>query len=154
MVTVDISTPDIVRRPTEYLLGDEPGQLSPMMVYRITVDGFELNDVQKMLSTSHLYSTRGILRHLVGKSIKRSRGINAGNPSVRLDSHQSAIAFQYAKILELAVNTFGTQTRAEEWLGRPCAYLDGEIPLDVLDNSVGFQAVEQYLDRIMCGIYQ
>lgn len=154
MVSVDISDPDIIRRPTEYLLGDDVGQLSPMMVYRITAEGFELNDVQKMLSISHLYSTRGILRHIVGKSIKRYQGRNAGNSSVRLDSHQSAIAFQYAKILELAINTFGTQTLAEEWLGRPCKYLDCEIPLDVIGNSVGFQAVEQYLDRIQYGIYQ
>jgi uncharacterized protein (DUF2384 family) len=107
-----------------------------------------------MLSTSHLYSTKGILRHIVGKSIMRSQCINAGKPSVRLDFHQSAIAFQYAKILELAIDTFGAQKLAEEWPGRPCRYLDGEIPLDVLDNLVGFQAVEKYLERIKCGTYQ
>src|SRR3546814_6105491 len=54
-----------------------------------------------------------------------------------LNSQQSAVAFQYAKVLEHAMNVFGTQKLAEEWLGRPCKHLDGDVPLDVIDNPFG-----------------
>lgn len=61
---------------------------------------------------------------------------------------------QYAKVLDRAINVFGTQKLAEEWLGRPCKYLDGDVPQDVIDNPVRFQAVEGYLERIEHGVYQ
>jgi len=49
---------------------------------------------------------------------------------------------------------FGSQPLAEEWLGRPSQFLRGGVPLDMIDNPVGFQAVEDYLERIEYGVYQ
>ncbi|NNB29097.1 DUF2384 domain-containing protein [Pseudomonas fragi] len=68
--------------------------------------------------------------------------------------HPSAVAFQYAKTLEHANVGFGKQETAEDWLNRPCPHLDGLIPLDLIDNSIGFQVVKDYLERIELGIYQ
>ena len=64
------------------------------------------------------------------------------------------MAFQFARVLEHAISVFGSLKLAEEWLGRPCRYLDGEVPLDVIDNPIGFQTVEDYLQRIEYGVYQ
>lgn len=61
---------------------------------------------------------------------------------------------QYAKMLDRAINVFGNQRLAEEWLGRPCKYLDGDVPKDVIDNPVRFHAVKGYLERIEHGVYQ
>lgn len=141
------------RRPTEYLFQSDSDQLSPVMVYRLTVKGFDLKDVQDMLAISDLYSTKKIMSRIVGKSIRTIQRQGSKQP-VHLNSQQSAVAFQYAKVLEHAINVFGTQKLAEEWLGRPCKYLDGDVPLDVIDNPVGFQAVEDYLERIEYGVYQ
>lgn len=33
----------------------------------------------------------------------------------------------YAKVLEHAIDVFGTQRLAEEWLGRPCKYQDASL---------------------------
>jgi len=123
------------------------------MVYRLTVKGFDLKDVQNMLAISDLYSTKKIMSRIVGKSIRTIQRQGSKQPA-HLNSQQSAVAFQYAKVLEHAINVFGTQKLAEEWLGRPCKYLDGDVPLDVIDNPVGFQAIEDYLERIEYGIYQ
>ncbi|MBB3105447.1 antitoxin Xre/MbcA/ParS toxin-binding domain-containing protein [Azomonas macrocytogenes] len=142
------------RRPTEYLLRIDSGQLSPMMIYRLTAKGFDLKDVQDMLSISDLYSTKKIMSRIVGKSIRTIQRQGSSKQPAQLNSQQSAVAFQYAKVLEHAINVFGTQKLAEEWLGRPCKYLDGDVPLDVIDNPVGFQAVEDYLERIEYGVYQ
>ena len=142
------------RKPTEYLLRSDPGLLSPTMVYKLTAEGFEMKDVQDMLSISDLYSAEKVLTRIVGRSARTIQRQSKGNQTVRLSSVQSAVAFQFATLLERATKVFGTQMLAEEWLGRPCRYLEGEIPLDVVSNPVGFQVVNDCLERIEYGVYQ
>lgn len=144
----------LARKPTEYLLQLDAGQLSQVMVYKLTVKGFELKDVQDMLSISDLYSTNKVMSRIVGKSIRTLQRQGSSKQPAHLNAQQSAVAFQYAKVLEYAIHVFGTQKLAEEWLGRPCKYLEGDVPLDVIDNPIGFQAVEDYLERIEHGVYQ
>ncbi|MGD8221470.1 antitoxin Xre/MbcA/ParS toxin-binding domain-containing protein [Pseudomonas thivervalensis] len=60
----------------------------------------------------------------------------------------------YAKALERAVDVFGSQQLAEDWLRKPCMYLDGQVPLELIDNPPGFQVVEDYLTRVELGVYQ
>lgn len=157
MITTEARTSKaapVERRPTEYLLHIDAGQLSPMMVYRLTVKGFPLKAVQEMLSISVLYSNQKIMSRIVGKSVRTLQRQGSTKQPAQLNSQQSAVALQYAKVLEHAINVFGTQNLAEEWLGRPCKYLDGDVPLEVIDNPIGFQAVEDYLERIEYGVYQ
>ena len=66
----------------------------------------------------------------------------------------SASTVQYAEVLKHAIHTFGNQRLAKEWLGRPCKYLDGDLPQDVIDDPLRFQAVKAYLERIKHGVYQ
>lgn len=141
------------RRPTEYLLREDAGLLSPVMIYRLTAEGFDLKDVQAMLALSELYSSKKIMSRIIGKSI-RTLQRQGSKQDAHLNAQQSAVAFQYAKALEHAIKVFGSLRLAEEWLGRPCQYLGGDVPLDVIDNPVGFQAVEDYLERIEYGVYQ
>lgn len=141
-------------KPTEYLLRGNSGQLSQVMVYRLVAEGFALRDVQDMLSISDLYSKKEVLARILGKSIRTFQRQRRSKGQASLNSYQSAVAFQYATVLEHAIDIFGTQRLAEEWLGRTCRYLDGDIPLDVIDNPLGFQAVKVYLERIKYGTYQ
>jgi putative toxin-antitoxin system antitoxin component (TIGR02293 family) len=158
MVSTETSTvktaPAAARRPTEYLLRADSGQLNNIMIYRLTIKGFAFKDVQDMLSISFLYSNQKVMSRIVGKSIRTIQRQGSTKQPAHLNSQQSAVAFQYAKVLEHAITVFGTQKLAEEWLGRPSKYLDGDVPLDVIDNPVGFQAVEDYLERIEYGVYQ
>lgn len=141
------------RRPTEYLLRGDTAQLTTVMVYQLTSEGFALKDVQDMLSISVLFSTSKVLSRIVGKSVRTIQRQGAKQPA-HLSSQQSAVAFQYAKVLEHAITVFGDQKLAEQWLGNPCKQLGGNVPLDMIDNTVGFQAVEDYLTRIELGVYQ
>lgn len=149
-----VKTEPVVLRPTEYLFRADVGQLSTVMIYRLTIKGFDIKDVQKMLSISVLYSNQKVMSRIVGKSVRTIQRQGSTKQPAQLNSQQSAIAFQYARVLEHAITVFGNQKLAEEWLGRPCKYLDGDVPLDVIDNPVGFQAVEDYLERIALGVYQ
>ena len=157
MVTTEartVKTAPVRRKPTEYLFRADADQLSDIMIYRLTIKGFALKDVQDMLSILGLYSKQTIMSRIVGKSVRTIRRQGSSNQPAQLNSQQSALAFQYAKVLEHAIMVFGTQKLADEWLGRPCKYLEGDLPLDVIDNPVGFQIVEDYLDRIALGLYQ
>lgn len=142
----------IGRKPTEYLIGENVDQLDPFTVFVRAMEGFPIKNVEAMLSVSELYSSTKIMTRIVGKSVRTIQ--RQGNKSQRLTSQQSAVAFQYAKILEQATAVFGDQKLAEEWLSRPCKQLAGSMPLDLIDNSLGFQAVEDYLERIELGVYQ
>ena len=157
MVAPDTRADEVVlavRTPTEHLLRREYALLSPVMVYKLTAEGFEIKHVQDMISISDLYTAEKILSRIVGKSTRAIQRQSKGNQAVRLSSLQSAVAFQYATVLERATKVFGTQKLAEHWLGRPCGYFDGQIPLDVVGNPVGFQVVSDYLERIEYGVYQ
>ncbi|WP_417695131.1 antitoxin Xre/MbcA/ParS toxin-binding domain-containing protein [Pseudomonas sp.] len=60
----------------------------------------------------------------------------------------------YAKFLERAADVFGSQPLAEDWLRKPCKYLDDHVPLELIDSSQGLQVVEDYLARVERGVYQ
>lgn len=143
-----------VRSPMACLFHDETGALTSVRIYQMTKVGFRLKDVQDMLSSSTLYSKQKVLSLILGKSVRTIQRQGSSNQPVQLNSQQSAVAFQYAKVLEHATAVFGSQKAAEDWLGTPSKYLEGGVPLELIDNPAGFQAVEEYLERIEYGVYQ
>ncbi|WPP01648.1 antitoxin Xre/MbcA/ParS toxin-binding domain-containing protein [Pseudomonas sp. HR96] len=128
--------------------------MSAIRIYMMTKDGFDLKDVQDMLSSSVLYSNQKVLSKIVGKSVQTIQRQGSSKQPTQLTSQQSAVAFQYAKVLEHATTVFGSQKSAEDWLAKPCKFLEGGVPLDLIENAVGFQAVEDYLERMELGVYQ
>ena len=140
-------------KPTEFLCGDS-GQLTLLMVHRLIVKGFALKDVQAMVSSSELYLSQQVLKRILGKSVRAAKRQIDQFGVALLNSRQSATAYQFAEALEGAIHVFGTQRMAEEWLGRPSKYLDGETPVDIIDEPVGVRAVKQYLERVEYGVYQ
>lgn len=144
---------NVTRKPTEVLLHGRKGD-ERLLIIRYTQEGFNLTDVRDMLSTSDLYMKHGLVERITGKSIRTLQRLVKESKPVRLNQQQSTVAFQYAQTLEHATNVFGSQQLAEDWLKKPCKYLDGNVPLELIDNSLGFQVVEDYLTRIEYGVYQ
>lgn len=141
-------------RPTAFLVADSPSQCSQINEYQLTQKGFELDDVERMLQHSDVFSNDKVIGRIIGKSRRTLQRQRNSKQKIHLDAHQSAVAWQYAKIMESAIEVFGNQTLAEQWLAQPCHYLDGETPLDIIDNAMGYQAVEVYLERVRYGVYQ
>ncbi|WP_420130899.1 antitoxin Xre/MbcA/ParS toxin-binding domain-containing protein [Pseudomonas putida] len=141
-------------KPTAYLIGDQPVPPSSLRVYLLVRAGFALTDVKAMISSSALYSDAGILKRVVGWSARTIQRRSGESSEARLNAQQSAIAFHYAQVLEHAIAVFGSQLQAEAWLGWPCRHLEGYVPLDMVENAVGFQIVEAYLQRVEMGVYQ
>lgn len=146
-------TKSIARKPTEVLLRGRTGE-TRMAIIRYTQEGIDLKDVRDMLSTSTLFMEYGLLERITGKSLRTVQRLVKETKPVRLNQQQSTIAFQYAQALEHATDVFGSQQLAEDWLKKPCKYLDANVPLELVGNSLGFQAVEDYLTRIEHGVYQ
>ncbi len=90
----------------------------------------------------------------MGKSARTIQRLSNPQNEVRLNPQQSAVALQYAQGLEFAVMVFGSQTLAENWLGRSCKHLSGIVPFEMLNTSVGFKVVVDYLERARLGVYQ
>lgn len=142
------------RKPTEHLTHARIEDLSELHVFLLVREGFALTDVQAMIALSELYSSSKLIERITGKPSRPKQGKVAGSTTGRLSPIQSAIAFQYAKVLEHATTVFGTLRLAEEWLAKPCRRLDDQSPLDLAGNPVGFQVIENYLERIELGVYQ
>jgi putative toxin-antitoxin system antitoxin component (TIGR02293 family) len=141
------------KKPTEVLLHGRKGD-TPLLIIRYTQEGFNLSDVRDMLATSALYMANGLVERITGKSVRTVQRLAKETEPVRLNQQQSTVAFQYAQTLEHATNVFGSQQLAEDWLKKPCKYLDGHVPLELIDNALGFHVVEDYLTRIEHGVYQ
>lgn len=136
------------------LLGEDADKISLTMLYRRIMDGFPKKDVEAFLASCVCKSTKETMMSRLGMSSRPRRNHQRTDGGVRLTAPQSAQAFQYAQMLERSILVFGTQASAEEWLGRPCRSLDGNVPLIMVENSIGAQVVDEYLRRIESGVYQ
>jgi len=141
-------------KPTEYLTHFESGQLSSLSLLKLVQRGFFISDVQAMLASSELYTSKGILSRDIRNSRRKAARCNIDASKARLSPLKSAVAYQYAIMLERALIIFGSQAFAEKWLNQPCKYLVDKAPLELLDNTFGFRSVEDYLTRFGSGIYQ
>ncbi|WP_460045013.1 antitoxin Xre/MbcA/ParS toxin-binding domain-containing protein [Pseudomonas sp. S2_H01] len=140
--------------PTECLLHNRADQFSLAMIYRRIMEGFSTKDMRALLGGCVLESTTRTMLRGLGMSTRAYQRHRNDKGDVRLTALQSALAYQYAQVLERSTRVFGTQTFAEEWLGQPCKFLDGNVPLSMVENVIGAQAVEEYLKRIEYGVYQ
>ena len=152
MVQMTASAPKSdVRKPTEYLTQISSGQLSQLDIFLLAKkEGFALQHARAMVSISKLYASSKVIDRILGKS----KPHKTDDGSLRLNASQSAIAFQFAKVLEQAAKVFGSLPLAEEWLQKPCRHLAGLAPLNLVDNPLGYRAIEDYLERVELGVYQ
>lgn len=140
--------------PMFLLTRAESGSLSQLDILRLVQAGLALSDAQAMVHSSCLFKARKLLEQIMGKSARTIQRLSSPHNEVRLSPQQSAVAVQYAQGLDLAVTVFGSQALAEHWLGRPCKHLLGMVPFEMLNTSVGFKVVVDYLERARLGVYQ
>ncbi|MFJ2279816.1 antitoxin Xre/MbcA/ParS toxin-binding domain-containing protein [Pseudomonas sp. NPDC087803] len=140
-------------KPVDLLVRGQNIGDDAFLIVHLTEEGFELNDVVNMLSTSELYLQGDMVKRITGKSVTTVRRLLKEGKAVRLDPQQSVVAYQYAVVLEKAIRAFGGQSRAEDWLRKPSTYLSGRVPMEFIRHSLGFQMVEQYLGQLIYGVY-
>ncbi|HEX8469352.1 MAG TPA: antitoxin Xre/MbcA/ParS toxin-binding domain-containing protein [Allosphingosinicella sp.] len=70
-----------------------------------------------------------------------------------LSSEQSGRAWKLAEVVAKAIEVFGSQEEAEQWLDRPAIGLNQNRPIELLSTTAGTEVVEQYLERMEYGVY-
>lgn len=123
-----------------------------MEVYRAVTNGFPLQSVLNMIENSHVYKRFGVLSKIVGAS-DRTLARRLKTPNEALTPEQSTRALNYAEVLEKATDVLGSRELAEQWMVKPARGLDGETPIDLISNSVGYELVTDFLTRIEYGVY-
>jgi putative toxin-antitoxin system antitoxin component (TIGR02293 family) len=108
----------------------------------------------------HLVNYVAILRVAHHGSLEKAVGISLRTYQRRKDAldkplspEQSGRTWKFAEILGRAIELFGSQVEAEEWLERPALALDQRKPLDLLSTPAGVKSVEDHLTRLEYGVY-
>jgi len=123
-----------------------------MAVYHAVQAGFPLADVLRMVNTSEAFRRGGVLAKIIGAS-DRTLARRLQEPARMLSAEQSTRALCYAETMEKATDVLGSRALAEQWLVQPARGLDGEAPLDLIANAVGFELVNDFLTRMDYGVY-
>ena len=71
----------------------------------------------------------------------------------RLDAVESERVLRFARLMGKAINVFGSENNAREWLNKAQFGLGGAVPLDYAETEIGAREVENLLGRIEYGVY-
>lgn len=99
------------------------------------------------------------LEHLDWSDVEKAIGISLRtyqrlkSEKKPLSHDQSSRAWKFAEVLARATSVFGSQHKAEQWLGAPARGLDGHRPVSLLATQTGTELVEQFLERLDYGVY-
>jgi putative toxin-antitoxin system antitoxin component (TIGR02293 family) len=158
MTQADPANEDVAISRTVALLGGR------RTLHRLVRSRLEAHDLlQQGLpghALAHLVNYVAILRAPYHGSLEKAVGISLRTfqrrkdaPDKPLSPEQSGRAWKFAEILGRAVELFGSQADAEEWLQRPAIALGQRKPIDLLSTPAGVQSLEEHLTRIEHGVY-
>jgi len=119
---------------------------SGLDIVRLVRQGLPVSVVDELMKTF------GLALEEVDRIIIPRKTLSHRRKLHTLTSQQSERVLRVARILSLAVDTFGSKSKAMTWLRRPTRPLDGEEPLFLLDTEEGAQLVERLLGQIGHGI--
>ncbi len=85
--------------------------------------------------------------HLPARTLTRRKAEQLLRPD------ESDRLVRLASVAARAVEVLGSAEKASRWLQRPNRSLGGQVPLELLDTSVGTRQVEEVLGRIEDGVY-
>ena len=145
-------SPSSAYQPMVSLLLPDTNTDDRMAVFKATKAGFTLSAVIDLVESVDAFRRHNVLSKIVGLS-DRTLARRMKHKDDALTPEQSARALYYAEALEKAQAVFGTRELAENWMTKPARGLDGESPIDLLSNPVGYELVTDFLHRIEYGIY-
>lgn len=70
-----------------------------------------------------------------------------------LSPQESDRLYRLARIVSMAAEVLGSQTKARQWLCSPNRALAGEEPLQLLDTDIGARQMEEVLLRMSYGVF-
>ncbi|HFT2196153.1 TPA: hypothetical protein RG922_003457 [Pseudomonas aeruginosa] len=128
-----------VRKPTEYLTQARIDELSQFSIFLLAKEGFTLQDVRAMVSTSKLYASSKVIERIVGKPRHKKIGKN-DDGAFRLNGNR------------LANSPLSTQTSSDKngWKTKPCPQV---YPLNKPVSDVGHAEPASGSQSTMASLY-
>ncbi len=118
----------------------------------LIVGGMPAGALNHFISTLIVISDTSDFEKALGMSL-RTRQRRRDTPSKPLSAEQGGRLWKFAEVLTRAIDVFGSQSEAEQWLVRPAMGLDQRSPIELLASPAGAELVEDFLTRIEYGAY-
>lgn len=141
----------IERTQIQQLLNTEQSQLSPAEEIAAGLPIDAIVRVKKVagLSDEQMAQTVGMSRRTLSRRIQSAKM----DKTKRLTPTESDRLYRLARIIARAVEVFGEEKEAQNWLKEPKTALSGKTPLEAIKTEPGVQQVDLLLGRIEQGIF-
>jgi len=113
-----------------------------------THKGLPFRSVSRLARAGGLSETQ--MARMLGVSSRTLARLRAAG-NVKLGSVESDRAVRLARILAIAVDTFGDASRMRGWLREPILALGGRAPVEFLDTDAGIRRIEDVLGLVDYG---
>jgi putative toxin-antitoxin system antitoxin component (TIGR02293 family) len=101
------------------------------------------------LSDEQMAQTVGMSRRTLSRRIQSAKL----DKTKRLTPTESDRVYRLARIIARAVEVFGDEKEAQNWLKEPKNALSGQTPIEAIKTEPGVQQVDLLLGRIEQGIF-
>lgn len=81
------------------------------------------------------------------------RTLQRYTPATLVKTEHADRAIELAKLYERGIEVLGSQEAFNRWLRQPNYALNNQVPLHLLDTTIGFRLVLQVLGRIEYGVF-
>mgnify|MGYP006204169707 CR=1 FL=1 len=81
------------------------------------------------------------------------RTLQRYTPATLVKTEHADKAIELARLYERGTTVLGSESEFNTWMRTPNHALNNEIPLDLLDTSIGFDLILQVLGRIEYGVF-
>ena len=124
----------------------------PLDVHALILDGIPGNALMHLVDRLTALGKSASFENAVGMSMRTFQRRKSA-PASPLSMEQSARTWKFAQILAKAIEIFGSQEEAEQWMLRPAIGLDQHKPIDLLATPAGSEVVQDFLERLEYGVY-
>lgn len=100
----------------------------------------------KVIEDSRRFSARELSAVIPARTLR-----HRGERRQPLNQEESDRAVRLLRVQTLAEQTLGNDEKADKWLRRPLAALDGEKPIGLATTEAGARVVESLLEKIAWG---
>jgi putative toxin-antitoxin system antitoxin component (TIGR02293 family) len=135
----------------QQLLDSEHSQLSPSEAIAAGLPIDAIIRVKKAveLSDEQMAQTVGMSRRTLSRRIQQAKV----DKTKRLTPTESDRLYRLARIIARAIDVFGDEKEAQNWLKEPKNALSGQTPIEAIQTEPGVQQVDLLLGRIEQGIF-
>ncbi|MGL6337742.1 MAG: type II RES/Xre toxin-antitoxin system antitoxin [Waterburya sp.] len=135
----------------QQLLNIEKSQLSSAEAIAIGLPIDAIVRVKKVaeLSDEQMAQIVGMSRRTLSRRLQQAKM----DKTKRLTPTESDRLYRLARIIALAIDVFGDEKEARNWLKEPKNALSGQTPIEAIKTEPGVQQVDLLLGRIEQGIF-